>query len=261
MSLTEDAKDLLRRSPLRRMIVNRRHRGLKAEDVFIASFPRSGNTWMRFVLADIFAGERISFRSVEEIMPGVGHHEGAPGYARGGGRLIKTHEPWRPEYRRGVYLVRDVRDVLMSYYRMHQSLQPDLALDTFVDRFVRGQVDGYGSWQDHVEGWLGAAGNGCDLLVIRYEDLRADPIPEFQKAAAFVGTEVDADRVQRALDDNSVENLREREQQDAEYLSKAMGWKGALVSTTQTTVGGREQLTEAQLAKIAPMQRLFDAIA
>ena len=50
-------KGVLRRSPaLRSAVVYEHHRGLRAEDIFIASYPRSGNTWIRFVLADLATG-------------------------------------------------------------------------------------------------------------------------------------------------------------------------------------------------------------
>jgi hypothetical protein len=251
--------DRLRRTPLRRAAMWKRHRGLAADDVFVASFPRSGNTWLRFVLADLVVNETVTFRSVEDIVPAVGNHERGPRAATGGGRLIKTHEPYRREYRRAIYLVRDPRDVLMSYFRMHQTLKADLTLDEFVERFVRGHVDGYGSWEAHLRSWLGARDRGVvDLHLIRYEDFRRDPAAHVERAAAFAGIEATRERIEQALADNTADALKEREQADAEFLSKEIGWREPLVMTTQATVGGRELLTAQHVARLWPSGGLLD---
>src|SRR5581483_2342060 len=110
--------------------------------------------WMRFVLAQLATGEPSTFRSVEDVVPSVGYHRNAPVLLPGGGRLIKTHEPYRRDYRRAIYLVRDVRSVLMSHYRMlTRSKFPDMSFDTFLGEFVRGSLDGYGTWQEHIGSW------------------------------------------------------------------------------------------------------------
>src|SRR5690349_14565733 len=95
---TDALRERLQASPVRRLVVARRHAGLTRRDAFVASYPRSGNTWLRFVLADLASGAPVGFETVERIVPTVGHHATAPALTAAGGRLIKTHEPHRAAY-------------------------------------------------------------------------------------------------------------------------------------------------------------------
>jgi len=120
----------LRSTKLRVPLVWFRHLGLGRDtsDVFLASFQRSGSTWLRFLLCDVLTKGAADFRNVKFTIPDVRH------YRRGavlldGGRLIKTHEPYRKEYGKAVYIVRDPRDVALS---LHEYIRPHEDLDDFV---------------------------------------------------------------------------------------------------------------------------------
>jgi len=92
-----------------------RHWGLDPNDAFIASYPRSGNTWLRFVLYEVLvAGQAADFDEVNHIVAEVGLHGPAIPLLPGGGRLIKTHEPYQKQYKKAIYLVRDARDVVLA---------------------------------------------------------------------------------------------------------------------------------------------------
>lgn len=243
---------LLARQAVRRGVVYKRHRGLDAGDVMIASFPRSGNTWLRFVLADLATGEPQDFESVERVVPSVGWHQEAQRLARGGGRLIKTHETHRPEYRRAVYLVRDFRDVLVSRYRIRRENPDDLSdLDDFVDRFGTPFASPFGSWREHVESWLGAA-ESCDGIEIhRFDQLRADPIVGVSRIADRLGLEASPERVQQALDRNTSADMRKRELANIDYLERSFG---RMSLGTRDGAGGswREILSREHFARLGP---------
>ena len=45
---------------------------IRPDDVFIVSYPKSGNTWVRFILANLLApGERITFRNIDNYVADV----------------------------------------------------------------------------------------------------------------------------------------------------------------------------------------------
>ena len=90
------------------------HRGLNDKDVLFASFERSGNTWLRFVLMEILTKDNAGFLNVNQILPEMGTHREMKPVLPNGGRFIKTHESYRSEYKRAIYLMRDLRDVMLS---------------------------------------------------------------------------------------------------------------------------------------------------
>ena len=189
-----------------------RHLGLKREDVILGSYPRSGSTWLRFTLFEILTGKPSSFGDVNSAFRGLKDHRQAWHVLPGGGRFIGTHEPFRASYRRAVYLVRDVRDVVLSEFAFEQNLGIGRQnLDEYLKDFVGGRKR-HGSWQKHAQSWLDSplASNG-DLLVIRYEDLRQDSVKTFMKIADFLGMSKDRDAVERAVANNSVQRMREKE--------------------------------------------------
>lgn len=240
------AKEILRGAPyLRAAVLARRHRDLLPDDVFLASFPRSGNTWLRFVLADLATGDRADYERIEQLVPAVGRHAGAPPLAAGS-RLIKTHEPYRTEYRRAIYLVRDVRDVVISWYRTTRHDRDDFsAFDAFVERFAADGASPYGRWTDHVRSWLRASERAPDILVLRYEDLQADPVARFGEIAAFAGLPRDRARLQEAQERNAIGEMQGLQAENAEYLQRAFGYRNR--DTSGTAGGRRHQLKEHHL--------------
>ena len=155
MSLAKRARRqlrlLLKRSGLRGFKVRARHRGLTALDVALASYPRSGNTWMRFLLYQLLTGEAGEFESINSTFPYVGDHHDAPSVLPGGGRLIKTHEDQPELYPRAIYVMRDPRDVVLSEHRYQRKFGfVDMPLERFVAVFADGRVHGLGSWGRHV---------------------------------------------------------------------------------------------------------------
>ena len=217
----------------------------------IASYPRSGNTWFRFLLANILTGETAGFESINRAAPQMGLQAIGRPLLPGEGRLVKTHEPWRREYGRAVYLVRDLRDVMLSYYTRGKALglMPGTTFDEFLPRFLEGKFCAVGSWADHVRSWVEsplAARGG--VLVVRYEDLRGDTLAELEKLLAFLGCAVDAGAIEKAVAANSLEQMRAQEDR-SRYFPRGADGSGRFVR--EGAIGGwREKLTPAQAALV-----------
>src|SRR5437588_1843752 len=195
------------------------HRGLNDKDVLFASFERSGNTWLRFVLMEILTKDNAGFLNVNQTLPEMGTHREMKPVLPNGGRLIKTHEMYRSEYKRAIYLMRDLRDVMLSNWARDkemgfaQYVDNGKDMDGYVESFLQGKVTRFGSWQSHVDSWLNSplAKNG-NLLVVRYEDLRADTETGLIEMLDFLGIQSDRDRIRRAVENNSLRNMREKEE-------------------------------------------------
>lgn len=254
-SVTHRVRGVLRRShALRNVAIAVRHHGLVDDDVFLASYPRSGNTWIRFLLTDLTTGEAPGFPQVDRLIPRVGLHAEAPALAAGH-RLIKTHEPHRNEYRRAVYLIRDVRDVLVSWYGVNRFDPQDMSqFDAFVQDFVSERASPYGCWQRHVSGWLRAREEGAEILVCRFEDLRADPGRTLRQIARFAGLAPSDQEIERALARNSARSMRELEQANVEYLRRAIGYRSSGMRGVEGAWRG--VLTERHLRVMRPMLAL-----
>jgi hypothetical protein len=251
------ARDRLRNSaPIRRAVIARRHAGLVPGDFFVASYPRSGNTWLRFVIADLATGHAVDFEEVERVVPNVGTHRGAPMLA-GDGRLIKTHEPHRPEYRRGVYLVRDFRDVLISWYRVTRDDPDDTTrLDEFVAAFVTATGSPYGAWHEHVRSWLAAErANPSRIAVHRFEELRADPVAKIGELARSLGLDGSPERVEQALARNTAADMRRLEESNEEFLRRSFGRMSTGVRDGSSGKW-RELLSEEHLRTLEPAARV-----
>jgi hypothetical protein len=166
---------------------------------YVASYPRSGNTWLLNSLVMLFGGIRSEARSRFEQYPYLYGKVGADSfYLRTEDELdmsrslvIKSHEAWNvyerlyPK-RKCIYIYRDGRDVLLSFYFYKKafSLKEELIFERvgtgkiLVPRtskavefeanefaeFLRKYVP---EWANHVASWLKAD----DVFTLRYEDL------------------------------------------------------------------------------------------
>ena len=86
------------------------------DDVFLVSYPKSGNTWMRFLVGNlVFPNDPITFANVERRVPSIYGMSGRKLRLVPRPRYIKSHEPFHSKYQNVIYVVRDPRDVAVSY--------------------------------------------------------------------------------------------------------------------------------------------------
>ena len=208
--------------------------------MFVASYPRAGSTWLRFLLNDVLTGACSDFASVNRNIPHVGSHANAF-QLPGGARLIKTHEMFRREYQQAIYLARDPRDVLISEYNYLLGRGFGISsLESFAADFVKGKVNGNGSWQAHTRSWLEAAKLNPRILVLRFEDLRRDPEAVLDRILTYLGIPANRDRTRAAIADNTVARMREKELMTPQKASR----KGRFINNG--AVGGWGQRLGAQ---------------
>lgn len=221
-----------------------RHSTLRSRDVFLASYPRSGSTWLRFILQEILTGEPSRFENVNQRIAFVGRHGNAPSLLPSGARLLQTHEAYRKEYRRAVYLVRDPRDVALSEYAFQKARGwVDGDFHTYLVDFLQGEVNGFGSWQAHVRSWLAAAEASKDnVRVYRYDELRRTTLSSLTSMLEFLNVQVDDQKICDAIASNSLQEMRKKEELSPQKVSKSDRF------VRDGSLGGwRENLNEAQI--------------
>src|SRR5580658_5472758 len=150
----------------------------RPDDIYIVSYPRSGTTWLQMILYQLTTDGGMDFDHITEFIPFFERalSLGQDLNARKPPRVFKTHLTYG-QIPRGpfkyIYVARDGKDVLTSYFHFHRShLGFKGTLDDFFQGFVRGKV-GYGSWFRHVAEWKKRA-NDSNVLFLQYEELARD---------------------------------------------------------------------------------------
>lgn len=152
-----------------------------ASDVILASFPKSGNSWMRFLLGNIVLKHaglsqwRITPFNSHWFIPAVGKMANDrtlwPQYYP---RILKTHRRFRADFLSTVLILRHPVDVYWSYYAyaLGRKLMDG---DTSFSEFIKTKRFAPCNWVDHAESYLDAASRGSKVCVILYEEVKADP--------------------------------------------------------------------------------------
>jgi hypothetical protein len=242
----------------RRAVVWLVHRRLRAADVAIASYPRSGNTWLRFLLTELLVGEADWRRMVETIPFVRKRWAQPPRLASGGGRLWKTHERYRPEYRRAIYLFRDPRAVLVSRWHYLSWLRGPRSLDELVEE-MKSQPLQYGTWSEHVSGWLAASDRGSvELVALPFERSLADPVPALRRCCGLLGVEREEAELAAAASRTTKERVHA-----AERAERPERFGGEGEGSGHARIGGvawQEVLEERHLELLAPQVELWESL-
>lgn len=236
------------------------------DDVFLVTFPRSGNNWMRFLLANLlFPEQSVTLVDLHRLVPDL-----INGWKRDFDRLhrpriIRSHECFDPRYPRVIYMVRDPRDVVISQHHYHRKLrkvEDDFPIEKFVDRFLAGETSSHasGSWGENIQTWLGTREGDPRFLFMRYEDMIADPQCGLRKTADFLGISPTAAEIATAVERSSADRMRKMEREQHDQWAFTKGSRKDLMWLRSAKAGGwRSELAPPLVAKIeaawAPLMR------
>lgn len=221
---------------------------------FIASYPRSGNTWVRAVIYEllrrrgVFNAPANDLRRIDDFVPtdikpgfyaqltglrpeAITPEIAAPVRARVQHALaqnsklplfVKTHAAYGlfggfPTFdvsvtRGAVYLVRNPVDVAASLAKF---MQMDLAEivrvmmnDTAAQPSTESSIwEPWSSWAVNVQSWMGA--RDFPILVVRYEDLRADPVQAIARIARHAGIPASTGEIAAVTSELTLERMAE----------------------------------------------------
>lgn len=218
---------------------------------WLVSYPRSGNTWLRFLLANIlFPDEDVNHISLDRLIPDIREKKQWEKLGVKNPLFIKSHDVWVDEFAEDkvIYMYRDVRDVALSYYHFSQGEWDIKFKGTFDDylekRFIPGGRYGgwYGRWDSHLIFWFDIIKDkvkGVESLFVKYEELWQYPYEEMRKIIEFLKIKVrNATDIQTAIDKSAFSELGKIRARDGVHLKK-MGLTGR-------PGGWRETLTETQ---------------
>jgi hypothetical protein len=194
------------------------------DDVFLVSYPRSGNTWTRFLIGNlVHRDEPVTFTNVESRIPEIYLFPDRVLRRLPRPRILKSHECFDPRYKKIIYIVRDPRDVAISYY--HYALKkrwiaPNYSVEQFIPRFIAAEFDvrnmWAASWSDHVRSWVSMRNGSDGFLLLRYEDMIENPEHELSRVASFLNFEATPERLARAVQLSSADQMRRLEKKGAD---------------------------------------------
>jgi hypothetical protein len=194
------------------------------DDVFLVSYGKSGNTWARFLIANLrYPEEPTTFLNVERKIPDIYVNSQEFMLMLPRPRILKSHETFDPRYKKVIYIVRDPRDVAVSLYHWlikRRVLHDGYPMERYVPRFLTGEfTETSGSWADNALTWLATRQNTREFLLLRYEDMLQDPGEELRKVASFLDIDAANERLQRAVELSSADRMRKLEK------AQALQWK------------------------------------
>jgi hypothetical protein len=194
------------------------------DDTFLVSYPKSGNTWTRFLVANlVYPASHPDFSNINELIPDPEALSKRHLKSLRRPRILKSHQYFDPRYQKVIYIVRDPRDVMLSEYHFQikrRLIGEEFPLVEFVTQFLRGQQDHpHGSWFENVSSWFFTRGNHPGFLLVRYEDLLSQPVLEMARIAGFLGVRADSALLAHAIEQSSAERMRELEKKQAHLWS------------------------------------------
>lgn len=160
--------------------------------MYIASYPKSGNTWARLLFLAYTKGDidinniDIPFEKVHDIATEIG--EG-----------------------KAIYIIRDPRDVAISLAR-HTGNDIDTAIQNMNSPYAILSTEGVvsskvSSWGINVATWLIRP----DTLLVKYEDMLEDTHREFKRMLEFMEIDYEEQKTEQAISATQLEELRKQE--------------------------------------------------
>lgn len=228
---------------------------IRPTDVFLVSFPKSGNTWTRFLLGNLLHPEEpATFANIHRLVPDPSGTSKRDMDGLPDPRIIKSHECFDPRYPRVIYIVRDPRDVVVSQYHYHRKLKriaDDSPIETFVTRFLGGETCPHGSWGENVTTWLATREGDPRFLLLRYEDMVSDTARELEKIVAFLGLKVASKQIANAVELSSAGRMRKLEATQTDDCGLTKGSRKDLSFVRAAGSGGwRSELPDHLVARL-----------
>lgn len=199
---------------------------LKPSDVFLLSYPRSGNTWMRTIIGGILYPHDLfqSLRDLDDYIPDLNTR--FPDHNRySSPRVVKSHQPYHQReglgntqlYKRFIYIVRHPYKVITSFYDFERFRAPHLFTDlgAFVEQVVMGGYH-FGNWEQHIISWMYGAKKAEQVWFLRYEDLQKQTIPMIMQLAQFLDHPIDVQQAEVIRQFSSQENMIEMDKKGSE---------------------------------------------
>ncbi len=202
-------------------------RQLRSSDVFLIGHPKSGNTWLAYMLAILLLKDRsnrITLSNVGNHVPFVHGRDLqiAEWFHLPDPRVFRNEEPTFSElYPKIIYLIRDPRAVLVSFFHMYQVVLNDrrITFQSFLDQYLaadgifRKWNRGLVRWDRQVLSWTQRAKSDPRVLIVKFEDMVGDRRCVLERLAQFVGISYSGEVLDCAVERGSFQAMRKDEEE------------------------------------------------
>ncbi|MBI2804473.1 MAG: sulfotransferase domain-containing protein [Planctomycetes bacterium] len=171
-----------------------------AGKIVVFGFPKSGNVWLKSLLVDYFGLPPVE-PMFDVAKPGIGITH----------RPLDRHVRERADFLHGACIIRDLRDVIVSFFKYTQtnrfrSARPEFHYDDltsfYFDWFLSRAATSL-KVMTHSERYA-----RFGVPIVRYEKLRADTQGELRRLLLRWGLPIDEAKIQHAVAANQIEKLR-----------------------------------------------------
>ncbi len=211
------------------------YRKLQRADHILMSWGKSGRTWLRVMLSRFYQlayglpdGLMLEFDNMHRANPAIPRVFFTHGnYLRDYTNIWHDKSPFYPK--KILMLVRDPRDVAVSQYfqwkyRMRPVKRmlndyPEDDTDVSIYDFMMNPDAGLPKIIEFLEIWQRELPKVREAIVLRYEDMRADPEAALRRALRFLGTPGTDQQIREAAAYASYDNMKKLEQAQVFRLS------------------------------------------
>lgn len=191
----------------------------------ICSFPKSGRTWLRYLLANYLnlyfrLGLPIDFRTFFQLVPHdiLDEEKGVGVYDYYDDKrfplVLASHEHFAEEKFAGkkiVFLFRTVLDTVVSRYFQHARVfTPDRSWKGSLKEFIRAP-EGVPAYCAHLNSWSGFVDGNASVHILTYEDMHRDISGAARDVLEFMGIPVDEHKLAQAVGLSSFAAMKEME--------------------------------------------------
>lgn len=188
--------------------------------VVVFGLPKSGNVWLQNLLAECLEMDKIDvFKHRNKSGVGMTH------------RSYTKVMAYRKDFARGVYLMRDMRDIVVSYYHYSKTEEYHRKntdpfchyndIESFYfDYFLHVLIDRY-DWLNHAQDYIN---HGIPL--IKYENLWDNPVDELIRLFKSAGLTVDKEIIIEVVDSNDIKKLSKTGKDTYIHIPKSHFRKG-----------------------------------
>jgi alcohol sulfotransferase len=199
-------------------------RKLPEADFVVVSFAKSGRTWLRAMVSRLYqrryelpAGLLLSHDNMHALNPAVPvcffTHDGDPMGSVASLRRNKRAYDAKPV----LYLMRHPFDVAVSHYfqMKHRKAgrRAGMAEGMSMFDFIMRPGLGLEMIIEYTNLWYRYVVKRPNALLVRYEDLKADPVGTMTKVCDFLGADFDRAAIEEAVEFCSFANLQKRERE------------------------------------------------